>query len=163
MAAQNTFGTKPKTKRDKAHLQAIVRQIIQEPFEIAKDATQQISGDGKYDTQTPQQSSKPQEKPLTTDEMAAKQKREIGHMQAFKEELKEIERLQKQREQERAQLRAQEEREKQAKAQQQATQQPFIEPVGRKVRGMLGGAMQGMKKKIHDSQRKVEMPKTPSN
>ncbi len=151
---------KPKTKRDKAHVQAIIRQIVQEPLEIARDATQQLGGSGKYETQ---QQPVPQEKPLAPEDVQKKQKKDASHMQAFQEELREIERLQRQREHERQQLRAQEEQEKIKKQEQIKAQNPLIEPVGRKMRGMLGGAMQGMKKKIHDSERKVEMPKTPSN
>jgi hypothetical protein len=158
----NPLAQKPKTKKDKAHIQAILRQIVQEPLEIARDATAQVGGSGKYDAD-PQVSQKPQEKPLTPEEMQKKQKKDMSHMQAFQEELREIQRLQKQREQERQQLRVQEEQQKKERAAQAANAQPFIEPVGKKVRGMLGGAMQGMKKKIHDSERKTEIQKTPSN
>lgn len=157
MSAPNALAQKPKTKRDKAHLQAVIRQLTTEPTEIAKNAFEQISGTGNYDS-SPQPQSKPQEKPITQEELVLRQKKDSGHMQAFKEELHEIERLQKQREQERSELRAQEERQKIQQEQNAAQGQSFIEPIARKARGMLG-----MKKKVHDSERRVELPKTPSN
>jgi len=163
MPAPTSLSQKPKTKRDKAHLQAVVRQLTQEPLEIARNAADQIVGAGKYDAE-PTQTKPSQEKPLTQEEIVKKQKKDSSHMQAFQEELREIERLQRERQQERDQLRAQEERDKIQRQQQAAARSnSIIEPVARKARGMLGGAMQGMKKKIHDSERKVEMPKTPSN
>lgn len=160
MPTSNLLAQKPKTKQDKAHLQAVIRQLTTEPTEIAKNAFDQVLGTGSYDT-NPAPQPKPQEKQLTQEEVIAKQKKDAGHMQAFKQELQEIERLQKQREEERNQLRIQEEEQKRKKQEQLAVEnQSIVEPVAKKVRGMFG---MNMKKKVHDSERRVELPKTPSN
>lgn len=162
MPTANPLTQKPKTKRDKAHLQAVINQIKKEPGEFVRNIREQVVGQASTaETQQSSNQFQPQEKQLTPEQMQMKQKKDSSHMQAFQQELREIERLQKIRQRERDELRAQEDQKKAQLEQQKDAQQSqgIFEPVAKRARGMLGG----MKKKVHDSERKVEMPKTPSN
>lgn len=162
---------KPQTKKDKQkRAQNIVRQILNEPLEIARTAGKQIVGGepaspdasrGGWQEQTIVQKPQTGEQPAfgNQDEAVKKQKRDSRHYQAFQTELAEIRRIQKQRAQDLEQLRAQEAQQKQAKEQQAQKQNTLIEPITKKARGMLGGVNIGLKRK----QTQVEIQKTPSN
>lgn len=158
-APPSPTGQKPKVQTPKQHAQQIARQVLSEPFEILKNAGQQISGG--------QSEGVPHEQGLALSQdvqerQIAEQNRKVSHMQAFQQELHEIEVLQRQREKERDELRKQEEQEKLQKEKQkeQAQSSSPLEIIGKVKRGMFGG---GQKANIHKKQRSAELVKTPSN
>lgn len=153
---------KPVTKTIKGHTQTIARQILSEPLEVLKTASDQLAGQENIeqatenlDVQQNQSQSKSQE------EILEKKRKDQSQIQAFQNELQEIKYLQDQREQERRELRLQEEKLKKQKEAQQKQNNPFLEQIGKVKRGLLGGAgkMLGIKRK----QRSTELVKTPSN
>lgn len=161
----------PKPTSGKAQVQAIVqsiaKQVVSEPFEIAKSATEQVLG------------GVPEKKEvLGTQGLALQgyegqndakmQRREARHLQAFREELKEIKKLQEQRAKGIEQRKEQAEQEKQQREEQKAQEEVPVEAPGKAKKG---GMMQGAKKKVSNmlesfkfkKSRGVETQKMPSN
>lgn len=148
-------------KQDKqAQAQAVARQILAEPFEIARAAGRQISG-GEWTEQTAVEEQQTGGQPAIGGNVENRAADEAG-LRAAKSRLdQEVQRLWLERQKEIQAERQREEQEKLQKAQKQEQEKPLLEPVTRKARGMLGGmgAMLGVKRK----QRSTELAKTPSN
>jgi hypothetical protein len=155
-----------KIKDPKQHAQQVARQILNEPVEIVKSATSQITGSEwqkKTSANLPQTGEQPA---INTDlEEKAKQDRAKAqsHMQAFQNELHVIEQLQEQRDKEREEERQREQYEKEQRKKQMEAQQNSspLEIVGKIKRGMLGGG--GKMGHVNKKQRSTELVKTPSN
>lgn len=156
------LSSKSKTQHPKKAAQQIARQILQEPFEIAKTAASQIAG-SEQQANAPQSQSQQQgiEAPLSQEDAVKKQRKDSSHIQAFQQELQEIKQIQAQREQERQQMRLQEEQaKKQKEEQKEQAQSTPLQIIGKVKRGILGGGKMGH---VQKKQRSAELVKTPSN
>lgn len=143
----------PKLSKKQAHIRAAIGQIMNEPVEIAQAAGEQLVGS------TIQQSAESQHQ-FSPEEVAKQKEKDARHLQAFREEAREIERLRKQRAQEIEQQRRHEEAAKKRAEEQKKQQNPLVEPATKIKRGMLGAAGKiGLRRK----QTQVEIQKTQSN
>lgn len=162
MVTQTSMQQRPKVNTLKQHAQQTAKQILQEPFEILKNAGKQVSGQ-ETEQETIKQNT--QQVNSNNQQIEARKKKEAiqnqSHMQAFQQELSEIRQLQEQRKRDIIELRMKEEQEKKQKQEQEKQQNPLIEPIAKVKRGVLGaaGAALGVKRK----QRSAELAKTPSN
>lgn len=159
-----TLGGKAQTQR---LVQSIAKQIAQEPIEIVKGAAEQIIG-GAPPAETPQSAPDAQASDAPDVDVSKIRRREVFHMQAFREELQEIAKLQKERGQKFQQEKAQAEQTKQQE-EAQKTETPPVEAPGKAPK--KGGMMRGLKNKASNmlesfkfkKQRGIETQKMPSN
>lgn len=135
-------------------------KVSDEPFEILRSARKQVAGEVTRQEVpvgggSPATGQKTQAKPSILEKKAG------SHMTAFRQELQEIQELQKKREDEMRQRWHQQEELKKRREEEAKKAKPLIEPVARVKRGVLGGMgkMFGLGRK----QRSVELPKTPTN
>lgn len=129
---------------------SIVQQVLAEPLEIVKNVGEQVSTKGAP-TQNENQSQNPGKRLTPSPEERNKHER----LQAFRNELAEIQKIQEEREKERQQLWLQEEREK--KQQEGQAQIQPLDTGEKRPRGMQMGS--ALKKK----QNRIELPKALSN
>lgn len=131
--------------------------VWNEPFEIAEDVVEQVTGSRPpQETQPVSQgaSSQKQAKP------ALDEKKKDVTLMAHKRELEEMITQKRSQRQQDLQARWQEPTEEQAQKQEEAQQpSPLVEPPSKQKRGIFGGFMGSLRKK----QRSVELPKTPTN
>ena len=143
--------------------QSIAKQIANEPSEILKSAADQVWGVPQKTAQVEQGD------PLFKNEPDVQkiQRREARHLQAFREELQQIQQLRRERIQNFQQGKQQAEQEKE----QTEAQKEEGAPVEVPGRANKGGMLQGAKKKVSNmleafkfkKQRGIETQKMPSN
>ena len=144
------------SKGSKQQVRATLQQILNEPFEIARTVGEQVEGN----TAQPQEEAPQAQNSQEPAKPSVEEKKKGAILQAFQQELNEINQLSKNRREEMQQRRTQDEQLKKRKEEEQAKQHtPLLEPVAKKARGILGGMAGALKKK----QRNVEMQKQPSN
>src|SRR3989344_4793868 len=135
-----------------------LQQVISEPFEIAKQATEQLSGmSSKEISHAPDANNSELSTPIDPEQQKIK---DIKRLQAARRDLdQEVYNQYIQRQQEISQLRREEEEKKVAEEKTKQEEQPLIEMESKKPKGVMLGMAGAIKKKTN----RVELNKTPSN